>query len=86
MGCGRREKQRELLRLQAAADGRVVVLTAGGTPLGRSGYLHRRQECWQQFASRKGRVRSLGRNVERAQRLEWLRELERTELAAKMMR
>ena len=84
MGCGQRDAQSELLRVQSAADGVVLVMLPRRVRAGRTGYLHRRRECWEQFACRKGRVRSLGCNLDRAQRAGWLRVLEQTVAADKM--
>jgi predicted RNA-binding protein YlxR (DUF448 family) len=83
MGCGQRDLQPALVRVQAAADGTLRVVSPHGVHAGRSGYLHDRRACWEQFAGRKGRVRSLGQSLDRAQRAGWLRALEQTVSAAK---
>ena len=74
MGCGASEPQRALLR--------VVRTTAGGLAIdrarragGRGGYLHDRRECWTQFARRRGPVRSLRAQVDRAVRTALLEQL-----------
>jgi predicted RNA-binding protein YlxR (DUF448 family) len=83
MGCGGRAPQRELLRITSRADGTLVV-ARGRTPMGRSGYLHPAPACWQQFATRKGAVRSLARHVERGHRAALVQELKQLELYAMM--
>jgi len=45
---------------------------------GRSGYLHRRPDCWARFAARKGPVRSLGCHVDKAARQAFVRTLHAT--------
>lgn len=82
IGCGARAPQRELLRLSLAAGGGLEL--AGKAPLGRSAYLHRRPECWEQFAARKGLVRSLGCAVDRATRAATVHALKRTTPGAMM--
>ena len=67
IGCGERDTQGAMLRLWAGAHGELQVLEHRCPP-GRTGYLHRRVPCWQRFAARKGKVRSLGRNVDREAR------------------
>jgi predicted RNA-binding protein YlxR (DUF448 family) len=42
---------------------------------GRGGYLHGVEECWSQFARRKGMVRSLGAAVDRTARTELVDQL-----------
>ncbi len=61
VGCGGRARQAELLRLAVTDDNTLTVATRQHR--GRSGYLHRQQECWNRFAARKGLVRSLGRHL-----------------------
>jgi predicted RNA-binding protein YlxR (DUF448 family) len=81
IGCGERAPQVDLLRLRHADDGTLVVVTAPPVS-GRTGYLHRRPACWEQFARRKGRVRSLGSQVDRAQRMACVADLQRTSSSA----
>jgi predicted RNA-binding protein YlxR (DUF448 family) len=66
IGCGARAPQSELLRVWQPPGGDLALAAYGRT--GRSGYLHRREECWAKFAARKGPVRSLGRTVDRGVR------------------
>ena len=75
MGCGARAPQPVLLRLRRSTRGTLTQAIPPDTQ-GRSGYLHLRRECWDQFASRKGRIRSLGCSLDRAQRVACLSELE----------
>jgi len=57
IGCGGREEQSHLIRLTLNPDGTLRL----GAGKGRGGYLHRRQQCVQAFATaRTGMVRSLG--------------------------
>jgi predicted RNA-binding protein YlxR (DUF448 family) len=49
-------------------EGRALALDTGHGCGGRGGYLHRAEECWARFASRKGMVRSLGVSVDRPAR------------------
>jgi len=84
MGCGERAAQDILVRLRATLENTLRVVEPKSAR-GRSGYLHREPRCWHAFASRKGRVRSLGCNVDKALRLACVEELERA-LSAAMMR
>jgi predicted RNA-binding protein YlxR (DUF448 family) len=68
IGCGVRAPQQELLCVASVSDGTLQIVD-GRRRLGRTGYLHRRHECWERFAARKGAVRSLGRNVEKSVRM-----------------
>lgn len=77
MGCGGRARQAELLRLAVAADDRLTVVS--GRHSGRTGYLHRQQQCWDRFAARKGLVRSLGRNLGTTPRATFVQQLQRLE-------
>jgi predicted RNA-binding protein YlxR (DUF448 family) len=57
IGCGSRDEQPLLIRLTLDPDGTLRL----GKGNGRGGYLHRRQQCLQAFATaRAGKVRSLG--------------------------
>jgi predicted RNA-binding protein YlxR (DUF448 family) len=82
VGCGARAPQLDLVRMSAAADGRLLV--DARRHAGRSGYLHRDAACWQRFAARQGPVRSLGRTLNKATRAALVRELERLEQSAMM--
>jgi hypothetical protein len=67
LGCGQVDRQPTLLRLVRDASGSLDVdrsRRAGG----RGGYLHPAPQCWEQFARRKGTVRSFRAAVERAAR------------------
>ncbi len=75
MGCGARALQPELLRVARARDGSLAI--AGRTQHGRTGYLHRRQECWERFAARKGPVRSLRYSIDKTTRIALVEELKR---------
>lgn len=77
VGCGGRTRQAELLRLSVADDNTLTVATPRHS--GRTGYLHRRQECWDRFAARKGLVRSLGRNLGTTARALFVQQLKRLE-------
>jgi len=78
MGCGARAAQGDLLRVTVLPTGRLAVVRGRRVPPGRTGYLHDQPACWRTFAARKGRVRSLGRAVDRDVRLACVRELEST--------
>ena len=84
IGCGERAPQRELLRFSRSVGGGLEMV--GRTSSGRSGYLHRREVCWQQFSARKGLVRSLGCTLDRAARVAFVQELKRAATGAIMMR
>lgn len=57
IGCGSRDEKSSLIRFTVDSTGTFVI----GEGVGRGGYLHRRQECLQAFATgRAGMVRSLG--------------------------
>ena len=83
VGCGARAPQAALLRLSSTPDG-TLRLVAPSSPRGRTGYLHPLPECWERFASRGGRVRSLGRNVDKPRRLTFVQELKVAEHSAMM--
>ena len=82
MGCGGRAPQSELLRLAVAADDTLTVVARRHT--GRTGYLHRQQECWDRFAGRKGMVRSLGCHVSLTLRATFVQQLKRLDQFAMM--
>jgi predicted RNA-binding protein YlxR (DUF448 family) len=57
IGCGSRDGQSNLIRFTISPEGLLTV----GAGNGRGGYLHRRRQCVQAFATtRAGMVRSLG--------------------------
>ena len=85
VGCGCRAAQPELLRLVMAADGGLALVHLP-RHAGRSGYLHRREECWVRFAARQGRIRSLGSHVDKPTRAALVRELQRTAQSAILTR
>ena len=65
VGCGQRDKQRNLIRFTLSTDG-ALHLGAGD---GRGAYFHRQRACVQAFAtSRSGPVRSLRIGVSREMR------------------
>ena len=80
VGCGGRAAQTTLTRFTRAADGTLVV--ARRSSLGRTAYLHAQPGCWERFASRGGPLRSLGRIVDRPQRLTFVQELKAAEQSA----
>ena len=68
IGCGERDQQALLIRFSLSQDG-TLALGAGS---GRGGYLHRRQQCVQAFATaRPGMVRSLGIVLSREKRKQY---------------
>ena len=75
VGCGKRAAQRELLRLQAALDGRMVTVPPGNTGGGRSAYVHSRRSCIDRLAKSRLLTRSLRIAVERDAREEIARSL-----------
>lgn len=81
VGCGARAPQATLLRFASAPDG-SLALVRPGTARGRSGYLHRELGCWDRFASRGGRLRSVGRTVDKQQRLAFVQGLKTAEHSA----
>jgi predicted RNA-binding protein YlxR (DUF448 family) len=83
VGCGVRASQRELLGLSSSPDGTLRVVD-GRRRLGRTAYLHRRLECWERFAARKGPVRSLRRGVEKSARIAVVQRLKAVEPSAMM--
>jgi predicted RNA-binding protein YlxR (DUF448 family) len=66
-----------LLRLTVAEDETLTVVSRWH--MGRTGYLHRQQECWNRFAARKGLVRSLGCHVGTTARASFVQQLKRLE-------
>lgn len=68
LGCAQRAPQRELSRIGTGADG-TLAIDASRRLVGRGGYLHHNESCWDQFALRKGQVRSLARAVDKPTRL-----------------
>ena len=83
IGCGTRAPQVALLRLASSADGRLAAVKRP-LPRGRSAYLHAQAVCWERFAARGGRVRSLGRNVDKEQRRAFVQELKAAQQSAMM--
>lgn len=81
VGCGTRARQDALLRFSSASDG-TLTLVVQRSPHGRTGYLHPQLGCWERFAARGGRLRSLGRNVDKPQRLTFVQELKAAEHSA----
>jgi predicted RNA-binding protein YlxR (DUF448 family) len=73
MGCGLRDAQATLIRI-VSADGALTV-ARGRRRQGRSGYLHRDEECYNRFAARKGSLKSLRRTIERPARQALIAEL-----------
>lgn len=74
MGCSGRDQQDNLIRVLCDPDGKLAVVS-GRQHKGRSGYLHPNRECGARFAARKGPLRSLRRNVDRAARVAFVEEL-----------
>jgi predicted RNA-binding protein YlxR (DUF448 family) len=81
LGCGTRTPQMALLRFSSLTDGTLTLLDQR-SHRGRSGYLHPHPECWQRFAARGGRLRSLGRNIDKPQRLMFVHGLQVAEHSA----
>ncbi len=83
VGCGTRAPQAALLRFSSAPDGSGSLrLVVHGTSRGRTGYLHPQPGCWERFASRGGRLRSLGRTVDKPQRRTFVEGLKTAEHSA----
>ena len=78
VGCGERDAQNALLRFAHAPQQGLRLRTDAGSP-GRSAYLHHRRDCWQRFVARKGVVRSLGRPVDKNERLAFIEVIEQFE-------
>jgi len=55
LGCGERDAQSQMIRLTVSPDGRLKVDAVGQ---GRGGYLHRVEQCWQDFLRRKHHYRA----------------------------
>lgn len=85
MGCNGRAPQPALLRIACAADGALELVRVSGYS-GRTGYLHRRPDCWKRFAARQGRLRSLGRTVDREVRRGFVEELQQAAQLAMITR
>jgi hypothetical protein len=66
VGCGERAVKATLLRVVGAPDG--LRHDPGRALPGRGAYLHATPSCWDEFARRRGRVRSLGMTPSRAER------------------
>jgi predicted RNA-binding protein YlxR (DUF448 family) len=66
LGCNASDRQDRLTRL-GLVGGRLVW-TSGRPSVGRSGYLHRSERCWEGFVSRKPFLRSLRASVDRTER------------------
>jgi predicted RNA-binding protein YlxR (DUF448 family) len=80
VGCGLRAPQAVLLRFSSTADGALIRVAQ--PTRGRTGYLHPQRACWDRFASRGGRLRSLGRNVDKPRRLTFVQGLQAAEHSA----
>ncbi|MBI5503863.1 MAG: YlxR family protein [Deltaproteobacteria bacterium] len=76
IGCGKRELQASLLRLQVDAAGELVMITRTPTA-GRSAYLHASQGCLSGLIRSKGLGRSLRTTVGRDARQRAAAALER---------
>lgn len=74
MGCSARDEQAGFIRVLCDPDGKLAVVD-GHHRNGRSGYLHPSRECFARFAARKGSLRSLRRNVDRAERAAFVERL-----------
>jgi predicted RNA-binding protein YlxR (DUF448 family) len=74
MACRRVDFKDALVRLAARSEG--VRLDPSGKLGGRGGYLHPRPDCLELFVKAKvGRFNSLGRGLERAERVNLTNEL-----------
>jgi uncharacterized protein len=71
LGCGAREKQASMIRLTATNDGDVMMELIQG----RGGYLHRREDCWKMFISRKSHFRAFRREISRTAKEMLVRQL-----------
>jgi predicted RNA-binding protein YlxR (DUF448 family) len=60
LGCGVRDNQKNLIRLNICTDGELVTDPRG---CGRGGYLHHSHDCWQAFLRRKNTHRAFRINV-----------------------
>lgn len=56
LGCGKRDAQRDLIRLTARSDGQVTLSVDGAQA--RGGYLHKATSCWQEFVRKKSHYRA----------------------------
>jgi len=72
LGCGARDDQNRLIRLRAGDRGE---LTADDSRLGRGGYLHRAQECWEKFLRRKSVYRAFHAEIGKGAKEALVREL-----------
>ena len=72
MGCGARDDQNRLIRLRVGGQGE---LTADDNRLGRGGYLHRAQECWEKFLRRKSVYRAFHVEIKKGTREALVQEL-----------
>ncbi|RMF22833.1 MAG: DUF448 domain-containing protein [Deltaproteobacteria bacterium] len=73
-GCGRRDEQRRLLRVQWQDSGLACSEKPGP---GRSAYVHRREECVTRLAKSRLLERSLRRRVPAGERTRLIERLER---------
>ena len=67
VGCGQRDLQSVMVRV-VRDDGGQLCVDAKRRLAGRGGYLHHAENCWENFARRKGLIRALGANVDRKAR------------------
>ena len=66
LGCGAREDKTQLIRLRAGAEGELIPDDSG---LGRGGYLHRGNECWEKFTRRKSVYRAFHVEISKTAKL-----------------
>ncbi len=83
VGCGGRSPQAEMIRFGITAEGSPILKTGAAT--GRSAYIHPREECWELFLRRKGRIPSLRHALNREQRLQIRLSYETSDRATKGM-
>ena len=50
LGCGAKDDQGRMIRIRAAVSGELIADKSG---LGRGGYLHPTEDCWDRFSRRK---------------------------------
>ena len=67
VGCGQRDLQSVMVRV-TRDEGGYLTIDAKRRLNGRGGYLHRAENCLENFARRKGLIRALGANVDRKAR------------------
>jgi predicted RNA-binding protein YlxR (DUF448 family) len=71
IGCGMRDLQQRLIRIAWVDQNKLII----DADRGRGGYLHRNENCWRAFITRKSHHRAFRGEVSRAAKEELILQL-----------